>query len=52
MTKEITLEKLAELAENFTILDNSPRGATTKRLSDIKIGDSVIIDNYAAVVTK
>ena len=52
MTKGIALEKLAELAETFTVIDNSPRGATTKMLADIKVGDSIIIANTAVMVVK
>ena len=48
----ITLEALSKLAGTFTVLDDSPRGATTKSLEDIKAGDAVIISNTAVTVVE
>ena len=48
--KVITLEALRQLSDVFTVLDDSPRGATTKALKDVKVGDAVVIADIAVTV--
>lgn len=47
MNRTITMSALkATGVSTWTVKDNSVRGATTKCMSEIRIGDKVVIDDY------
>ena len=47
MTRTITMSALkAKGVSTWSVKDNSVRGITTKYISDVQIGDKVVIDDY------
>lgn len=52
----ITLNEVKERANNgvttFSRKDNSPRGCRTVSVSEIKVGDEIVIDNYFTLVVE
>ena len=45
--RTITMSELkATGTQSWTVKDNSVRGATTKYISEIQIGDKVVINDY------
>ena len=52
MTRTITISALKAMGvESWSVKDNSVRGITTKYISQVKVGDKVVIDNYFTEVT-
>ena len=48
--REIAISELR--GETQSVKDNSVRGITTKRTSEVKVGDKVVINNYFTLVTE
>lgn len=50
----ITIAEVNKLMEKgmstFSLKDDSPRGCETVLVSEIKVGDEIVIDNYFAEV--
>ena len=50
--RKINIEDLKAMnVSTFSKKDNSPRGIKTESISNIKIGDKVVLDNYFTLVT-
>ena len=53
MERKITIAELrAKGVSTWSVKDNSVRGFETKRTSQVKPGDKVVIDNYFTLVTE